>query len=50
MRAQLHQPLGGQRLEGLADGDPADLEALGDLILAELLPEAERAEQDLPAK
>ena len=50
MRAQLDQPLGGQGLQGLTNGDPADLEALRDLILAELLPEAQRAEQNLPAK
>jgi hypothetical protein len=50
MRAQLHQPFGGQGLQGLADRDPADLEALRDLILAELLPEAQRAEQNLPAQ
>jgi hypothetical protein len=50
MRAQLDEPLRGQGLQGLANGDPADLEPVRDLVLAELLPEAQRAEQNFPAK
>ena len=46
----MHQPLGLEAEQGIADGEPADPEPLGELFLAEGLAGGEGAMEDLIAE